>query len=66
MMILLFLVTMALGLLASWKVRSTYNRYSQVPASSGRETRRRNGASRTVHIDGSHLAETAAPQSRPR
>jgi Zn-dependent membrane protease YugP len=35
MMILLFLVTMALGLLASWKVRSTYNRYSQVPASSG-------------------------------
>ncbi|MBB5039703.1 zinc metallopeptidase [Prosthecobacter dejongeii] len=35
MMLLLFLGTMALSLLASWRVRSAYNRYSQVRASSG-------------------------------
>jgi len=34
-MLLLFLGTMALSLLASWKVKSAYNRYSQVRASSG-------------------------------
>jgi Zn-dependent membrane protease YugP len=34
-MILLFLGTMALSLYASWKVKSAYKRYSQVPASSG-------------------------------
>lgn len=34
-MLILFLVTMALSLFASWKVRSAYNRYVQVPASSG-------------------------------
>lgn len=34
-MILLFLGTMALSLYASWKVRSAYNRYSQVRASGG-------------------------------
>ncbi|WP_346330722.1 zinc metallopeptidase [Prosthecobacter sp. SYSU 5D2] len=34
-MLLLFFGTMALSLYASWKVRSAYNRYSQVPASSG-------------------------------
>lgn len=33
--LLLFLGTMALSLLASWKVRSAYNRFSQVPARSG-------------------------------
>jgi uncharacterized protein len=31
----LFIGTMAIGALASYRVRSTYNRYSQVPASSG-------------------------------
>ncbi|MDZ4289856.1 MAG: zinc metallopeptidase [Prosthecobacter sp.] len=35
MLILIFLGTMALSLYASWRVRSAYNRYSQVPASSG-------------------------------
>lgn len=35
MMLLLFLGTMALSLLASMRVRSAYNRYSQVPATSG-------------------------------
>lgn len=35
MYLLLFLGTMALSLLASWRVRSAYNRYSQVLASSG-------------------------------
>lgn len=34
-MLLLFFGTMALSLFASWKVKSAYNRYSQVPASSG-------------------------------
>ncbi len=34
-MLILFIVTMALSGLASLKVRSAYNRYSQVPASSG-------------------------------
>lgn len=34
-MLILFLVTMALSLFASWKVRSAYKRYAQVPASSG-------------------------------
>ena len=34
-MLFLFIGTMALSLFASWKVRSAYNRYSQVPASAG-------------------------------
>lgn len=35
MLILIFLGTMALSLYASWRVRSAYNRFSKVPASSG-------------------------------
>lgn len=34
-MFLLFIATMILSLLASWRVRSAYSKYSQVPASSG-------------------------------
>jgi uncharacterized protein len=35
MMILIFLSTMALSLFASWRVKSAYKKFSQVPASSG-------------------------------
>jgi hypothetical protein len=35
MILLLFLFTMAIALLAQWQVRRMYHRYSQVPASSG-------------------------------
>jgi Zn-dependent membrane protease YugP len=35
MLILIFVLTMALSLFASWRVRSAYNRYSKVPSSSG-------------------------------
>ncbi|MCB1227216.1 MAG: zinc metallopeptidase [Verrucomicrobiales bacterium] len=35
MYLLLFILTMALSAYAAWRVRSTYNRYSQMPASSG-------------------------------
>ena len=34
-MILIFLSTMALSLFASWRVKSAYKKFSQVPASSG-------------------------------
>ena len=34
-MIILFLGTLALSLFASWRVKSAYNKYSKVPASSG-------------------------------
>lgn len=35
MMILLFVGTLALSLFASWRVKSAYNKYSKLPASSG-------------------------------
>lgn len=35
MMLALFIGTMLISLLASWRVRSAYAKYSQVPASSG-------------------------------
>lgn len=35
MFILLFVATLAMGLLASWRVRSTFNRFSQIRGSSG-------------------------------
>lgn len=35
MILLLFLGTLAISLFASWKVKSTYNRYSQMGAASG-------------------------------
>jgi Zn-dependent membrane protease YugP len=34
-MILIFLGTMALSLFASWRVKSAYKKFLQVPASSG-------------------------------
>ena len=35
MIMLIFVVTLAIALLAQWRVKSMYRRYSQVPASSG-------------------------------
>ncbi|TDU81333.1 hypothetical protein EI77_00637 [Prosthecobacter fusiformis] len=71
-MILLFLGTMALSLFASWKVRSAYNRYSQVRASSGytgAEIAQRildlnNIRDVTIHSTPGHLTDHYDPSNR--
>lgn len=72
MMLLLFFGTMALSLYASWKVRSAYNKYSQVQASSGytgAEVAQRildlNGIRDvTVHSTQGHLTDHYDPSAR--
>lgn len=72
MYLLLFLGTMALSLFASWRVRSAYNRYSQVPASSGytgAEVAQRildlSGiADVTIHATQGHLTDHYDPMHR--
>ncbi len=72
MMLLLFFGTMAISLLASWKVKSAYNRYSQVPASSGytgAEVAQRildlnNIRDVTIHSTQGHLTDHYDPSNR--
>ncbi len=71
-MLLLFLGTMALSLYASWRVRSAYNKYSKVPASSGytgAEVAQRvldlNGIRDvSIHATPGHLTDHSDPSSR--